>query len=128
MDKAHRDKLFLLLTREGKRTTLDPSVIATLGIKTNGIPVAVRQVSAIEAKTRADFNRLENKKDEYIFFFDDDKDNPQSPSVAFRAGANFKLIAAIEYRNGEWIKMPPARAAALFAEQMRQWVDTIDAN
>src|SRR5262249_16129308 len=85
-------------------------------------------ISAVDGKTRADFNRVQNKKDEYVFAYDVDKDNPQSPSMAFRAGANFKLIAAIEYSNGKWTKIPPSRAAPLFAQQIDQWVRTVDAN
>ncbi len=128
MDKARRDKLFALLAKEGKQAELDAAAMGVLGLKNGGKPVPVMQVTAIEGKARADFNRVEKRKDEYVFFFDDDKDNPESGSIAFRAGANFKLIAAIEYSKGKWTKIPPRIAATLFAQQIEQWIHTVDAN
>ena len=128
MDKAHRDRLLRLLAREGKRESLDPIACAALDIRTGGKPLPVMQVAAVEGKTRATFNRVENKKDEYIFSFDDDTSNPDSHGLAFRAGANFRLIGGAEFVNGQWTKMPPEKSAALYAEHMRDWVDIIDAN
>ena len=128
MDQLRQQKLFYLLTREGKRTMLDEKAMALLGLNGRGSPMPVMQVSAVDGKTRADFNRLESQRDEYVFFFDDDRNNPNSSSMAFRAGANFRLISAIEFSNGRWIKMAPARAAELYAEQMRIWTTVVDIN
>jgi hypothetical protein len=128
MDKAHRDRLLQLLAREGKQEGLDPSACAALGIRTGGQPLPVMQVGAVEGKTREAFSRVENRKDEYVFSFDQDKDNPNSPGYAFHAGANFRLIGGAEFANGRWVKMPPAKAATLYAQQMRDWVATIDGN
>jgi len=128
MNRARQEKLLALLAVGGKETSLDAIAVELLGIKSAGRPLPVMQVSAIDGKTKADFNRVQNRKDEYVFSYDEDKDNPQSPSMAFRAGANFKLIAAIEYSNGRWAKIPPARAATLFAQQIETWVYTVDAN
>jgi len=128
IDKARQEKLFALLAKEGKQVSLEAVPMMLLGYKNGEKPVSVTQVTAVEGKTRWDFNRVQNRKDEYVFFFDDDKDNPESGSLAFRAGANFKLIGAIEYRKGKWIKIPPRVASILFAQQIDRWIETIDAN
>src|SRR5437016_2244240 len=125
MDKAHRDRLFQLLAREGKRESLDPIACAAVDIRTGGRPLPVMQVGAVEGKTRATFNRVESRKDEYIFSFDDDKDNPNSHGLAFRAGANLQLISSAEFVNRQWIKIPPVKAAILYREQLVDWVDII---
>jgi hypothetical protein len=128
MNKARQQKLLTLLAIGGKQASLDATATGLLGLQNRGRPLPVMQVSAVDGRTKADFNRVQSSKDEYVFFYDEDKDNPNSSSLAFRAGPNFKLIAAIEYNNGRWIKIPPARAAASFAKQIDIWVRTVDLN
>jgi hypothetical protein len=127
MAKAHRDKLFALLTKEGRAEDFDPSVMAAVGIKTTE-PVRVRLLNAVEGKLRSTFSRPEKRKDEYFFFHDEDQTNPESASLIFRVAGNFRLIAAAQYGDGKWTRLPAAKAAALYTEQIRHWVEIIKAN
>jgi hypothetical protein len=129
MDSNHRSKLLRLLQREGKKNDLDPMACALLGIKNRGKPVPVLEVAAVAGKTRSVFSRLAASKDDYIFVYDADSANPDSPGIAFRArGASFRLVAGIEFVNGSWAAMPLAKSAPLYAEQMLSWGDIVDAN
>src|SRR5262249_50792551 len=122
-----RDRLLALLAQEGKPAALEAAPMELLGIRTGGNPVPVKQLTAIEGRTKADFNRLDRQSNEYVFFFDEDKDNPQSPSTAFRTDENFRLITAIEYSNGRWVNILAPRSATLFARQIEIWNHTVDA-
>jgi hypothetical protein len=129
MDSRHRAKLLRLLAREGKSNVIDPMACTLLGIKNSGKPVPVREVAAVEGKARAVFSRLAASSEDYIFLFDENKDDPDSPGIAFHAGgASFRLIAGIEFIDGGWMKMPPATSEALYAQQLLRWVEIIDAN
>jgi hypothetical protein len=91
--------------------------------------VPVLEVAAVEGRTRAVFSRLAASKDDYIFLYDADKENPDSPGIAFHArGAGFRLVAGIEFVDGDWTKMPLAKSAPLFAQQMLRCVGIVDAN
>ena len=65
----------------------------------------------------------------YFFFFDPEKDNPNSAALAFRTDRNFKLIGSgLEWVNGKPTRMSQKQSADLFAELMRNWVTLIDGN
>jgi hypothetical protein len=129
MDSKHRSRLLQLLVREGKSNALDPTACTLMGIKNSGKPVPVLEVAAVDGNTRAAFSRLASSKDDYIFLFDADRENPESPGIAFHAqGSSFRLVAGIEFINGAWAKMAPVKAAPLYAQQMQQWVGIVDAN
>jgi hypothetical protein len=129
MDSRHRSKLLKLLAREGSNTVMDPVACTLMGIKNSGKPVPVREVAAVDGRTRAVFSRVATSGDDYVFLFDEDKNNPDSPGIAFHArGAGFRLVAGIEFIGGEWMKMPPGRSEPLYTQQLLKWVDVIDAN
>src|SRR5262249_53297577 len=69
MTKARQEKLVALLVIGGKEVVLDAAAMELLGIKSGGRPLQVMQISAVDGKTRADFNRVQNKKDEYVFAY-----------------------------------------------------------
>jgi hypothetical protein len=129
MDSRHRSKLLQLLAREGKSNVVDSAACTLLGIKNSGKPVPVREVAAVERKTRAVFSRLAASSDDYIFLFDADTENPDSPGLAFHArGASFRLVAGIEFIDGDWMKMTLARSEPLYTQQLQRWVEIVDAN
>jgi hypothetical protein len=129
IDRGHRARLLQLLVREGSRDSLEAAACALMGIKNGGKPIPVTQVAAVDGRTRAVFNRLEGRKDDYVFQFDEDQGDPDSPGIAFRVGGtSFRLIAAIEFIDGGWRRMTPGRAASIYAQEMHRWVDIIDAN
>jgi hypothetical protein len=127
MAKVHRDKLLALLAKEGRAEEFDPEVMAALGIKTTE-PVRVRLLNAVEGKLRSTFSRPEKRKDEYFFFYDEDQTNPESPSLIFRVSGNLRLIAAAQYGNGKWTRLPAAKSAAMYADQIKNWVEIAKAN
>jgi hypothetical protein len=129
MDSRHRSKLLRLLAREGSNNVLDPMTCTLMDIKNSGRPVPVREVAAVEGRMRAVFRRIAGNSDDYVFTFDEDKDNPDSPGVAFHArGASFRLVAGIEFIGGEWTKMTAERSEPLYTQQLLRWVGIIDAN
>jgi hypothetical protein len=129
MDSRHRSKLLQLLAREGSNNVMDPMACTLMGIKNSGRPVPVREVAAVDGRTRAVFSRLAAGGDDYIFLFDEDRENPDSPGIAFHArGASFRLVAGIEFIGGDWVKMTLARSEPLYTLQLRRWVDIIDSN
>ena len=129
MDRRHHDRLLQILAREGKPNVFDPVACTLLGIVNRGRPLPVMEVAAVEGRTRAVFSRLIDRPDDYLFVYDSDRDDPDSPGTAFRAqGANFRLAGAIEFVDGRWVRMAGAKAAPLFTAQMRRWADIVDAN
>jgi hypothetical protein len=129
MDRRHHDRLLQILAREGKGNVFDPVACALLGIANRGRPVAVLEVVAVEGRARAIFSRVVDRPDDYLFIYDSDTDDPDSPGMAFHArGANFRLAGAIEYVDGRWVRMAGAKSASLFPAQMRRWADIVDAN
>jgi hypothetical protein len=129
MDSRHRGKLLKLLAREGSNNVMDPEACTAMGIKNSGRPVPVREVAAVDGRARAVFSHIAAGGEEYVFLFDEDKDNPDSPGIAFHVrGAGFRLVAGIEFVAGGWVKMTPGRSEPLYTQQLLKWVDIIDAN
>jgi len=129
MDSRHRSKLLKLLAREGNNNVMDPDACTAMGIKNSGRPVPVREVAAVDGRTRSVFSHIAAGGEDYVFLFDEDRENPDSPGTAFHVrGASFRLIGGIEYTDGEWVKMTPARTERLFTQQLLKWVNIIDSN
>jgi hypothetical protein len=129
--QASRIELLLeniLPALDGLDATLPPQALMSAAVEANVRWTVRAMLESPEGKARAAFARLEGKKEEYIFVLDDNKDDPNSHGLAFRAGANFRLIAGAEFVNGHWIRMPPLKAATLYNQQLNDWVDIIDAN
>jgi hypothetical protein len=129
MDRRHHDRLLQLLARDGQGNVFDPVACALVGITNRGRPVPVLEVAAVDGRIRAVFSRLVDRPDDYLFVYDSDRDDPDSPGMAFRAhGASFRLAGGIEYVDGKWARMSPPKAGSLFTAQMRRWADIVDAN
>jgi hypothetical protein len=127
MEAGHRNKMILLLRKRGTRGGLYSQVGAILGLYNRGDNVPTSRMSMRKDNKILTFGRI-RMRDRELYYFGIQPDAKVLHTYFFLTNYEFTLVArGAELVDDNATALPSERAAAIFAEVLKDWITFLEA-